>query len=954
MNQLKKQKMLLKKWLKMDKKTLHAPILLSIFISDEELLGKKYWLDAEDNVLIKKTVATLSSGNVEVIALNNFEALCSVLNSMTANTALSYGIPEGSKAGDTFVVKSQKNLPSHPGAIARDNEHFEFSGTPGILMLDCDDEDNLPKDMNELRSLIVKACPELSSAPMIHCTSSSSNIENKLTNEVYSGTRGQRFYIFVKNTKDIPRIGDLLFKKLVLLGYGKIKFSSSGQMLLRTIIDGAVFQPERLDFGAMALCISPITQKPITYTKWNINQPPLNTYLVKDLSISERNTYDKIVSDLKKIAAPQQEVIQELYIATKASSLMSSQNIDLETAKVTIKNALRNQDLGPDFLLYPQHGNPVSVREILTSPQIWHGKRFSDPLEPDYQNDDRIAICSVNSSGVVRIHSHARGLHAFTLTPNQTTIIIANGFLENAVEESLEVMRKVGQVFDFGDKSMARISKEKIYSISTKDSAYLCSHLERHANYRKQAQTNVLVPCNIPSALVNRILALNGERNLPILNGVITAPTMTIHGEIIDTPGYHEGSGLYLHINSSQYKKIPKTLSDKDILHATEKLLEPFKEFCFDSAISRSVLLAALLTAAVRASVSTRPAFAFDAPSAGSGKTLLANCISVMSGGTGSTLPAVDDDAELRKIFISELKDGSGDIVLDNVVGILEGSAINHFVTAESFKGRILGVSETVTVPNHAMLILTGNNIRIHKDLIRRVLVCRLDTGEERPYTREFSFCPMGYIKANRLKMIEYALTIISGTFQAKQNIKPPLGSFNEWDRLVRQPILKVCEIIDSNKIAHLELGDPIDAIINGTSYDPETATIELLLKGLHHRFGAEYKTPREIFDLYSRRYSLNIQNDALFDALEIINDDMSGNLTARKLGVWLLNRKDRISNNMKLVSKKDNRTSGYLWRCNLVGAAGKAASFLSKNIDIEKNIIKKAHALPAAPAEQL
>ena len=96
---------------------------------------------------------------------------------------------------------------------------------------------------------------------------------------------------------------------------------------------------------------------------------------------------------------------------------------------------------------------------------------------------------------------------------------------------------------------------------------------------------------------------------------------------------------------------IPDRISDEDILYATKAILAPFEQFAFDSSISRSILLAALLTAVVRSSVKTRPAFAFDAPAAGSGKTLLGSCVSALGGGTGATQPAIEDDDELRKVF---------------------------------------------------------------------------------------------------------------------------------------------------------------------------------------------------------------------------------------------------------------------------------------------------------------
>jgi hypothetical protein len=230
-----------------------------------------------------------------------------------------------------------------------------------------------------------------------------------------------------------------------------------------------------------------------------------------------------------------------------------------------------------------------------------------------------------------------------------------------------------------------------------------------------------------------------------------------------------------------------------------------------------------------------------------------------------------------------------------------------------------------------------------------------LDTGNERPYTREFSFCPLGYVRANRLKLVEYALTIINGTFDPAVNLKAPLGSFNDWDKLVRQPILKICALLASNSINTLELDDPISNIINGETYDPESATIELFLSGLLKEFGAEYKTPKEIYAIHFFRSPSTRNGAELLDALDSINDDMGGKLTSRKLGSWLINRKDRIANGMKLVCKKDSRSGGHVWRCMLTGNAGNAGNagiFLPNQDGNVTKSDEKAHVVHATHAE--
>jgi len=86
------------------------------------------------------------------------------------------------------------------------------------------------------------------------------------------------------NASDIPRYGKLLFDRLWLAGYGFIALSSNGAMLDRTIIDAAVFSPERLDFvGKPVISSAGLEYTPIE-PKF-ISGDMLDTSLLADLSL---------------------------------------------------------------------------------------------------------------------------------------------------------------------------------------------------------------------------------------------------------------------------------------------------------------------------------------------------------------------------------------------------------------------------------------------------------------------------------------------------------------------------------------------------------------------------------------------------------------------------------------------------------------------------------------------
>ena len=95
-----------------------------------------------------------------------------------------------------------------------------------------------------------------------------------------------------------------------------------------------------------------------------------------------------------------------------------------------------------------------------------------------------------------------------------------------------------------------------------------------------------------------------------------------------------------------------------------------------------------------------------------------------------------DDQDEMQKILFSVAMAGDRLMLFDNVgTGFsIGGSALDRAVTARTVKGRILGRSEmTSELPMNVVFFVTGNNLGIKGDALRRVVPCRLETTEEHP-----------------------------------------------------------------------------------------------------------------------------------------------------------------------------------------------------------------------------
>lgn len=141
------------------------------------------------------------------------------------------------------------------GVCYRGKGMIEWCIGPGLWMIDYDPEPGAkPISLKKFLAYLIEAVPELDGAGYVWFPSSSSHIINSETGEDLTGLRGFRVWFLVNDARGIPGAGEALLARLWLAGLGYIKVSKSGAMLKRTLVDGAVWQPERLDFAGGAAC----------------------------------------------------------------------------------------------------------------------------------------------------------------------------------------------------------------------------------------------------------------------------------------------------------------------------------------------------------------------------------------------------------------------------------------------------------------------------------------------------------------------------------------------------------------------------------------------------------------------------------------------------------------------------------------------------------------------------
>ena len=260
--------------------------------------------------------------------------------------------------------------------------------------------------------------------------------------------------------------------------------------------------------------------------------------------------------------------------------------------------------------------------------------------------------------------------------------------------------------------------------------------------------------------------------------------------------------------------------------------MEPFAQFPFVDAAARGVHLATILTAVIRQTLPLAPGTSYDAPAAGTGKTLLAQCVQALCGMGRDVIPECRDEEELRKRLLAALRAGNPAMLLDNIRGSFGSSSLEAMLTSSIYTDRVLGASSMLSLPVAALVLISGNNFQPSGDLWRRLLACRIDAKTEAPERRAFDVEPFEHCTDNRQEMVAAALTLLRGFIAngSPRATADRLASFEQWDDRVRQAVLW----LELQGILPVAVADPVDVIERAKRTEPERMKLSAVLRAVH------------------------------------------------------------------------------------------------------------------------
>jgi hypothetical protein len=305
-----------------------------------------------------------------------------------------------------------------------------------------------------------------------------------------------------------------------------------------------------------------------------------------------------------------------------------------------------------------------------------------------------------------------------------------------------------------------------------------------------------------------------------------------------------------------------------------------------------------MLTALDRRSMSTAPLFAFTAPVAGTGKSLLADLTSMLA--IGRCMPVISQgrtEDEFEKRLGASLLAGDICISIDNCEAALSGTLLCQALSQTEVDIRVLGLSKNVRCTANATIFATGNNLVIAGDLTRRCLLGSLDAGVERPELRSFSVDAVEEVGRHRAELVVAGLTILRAWHVARESgtrVKvEPFGGFAGWSHRIREPLVWLGET------------DPCNSVTKVRENDPQRDLLAVVINQWRDNLG-----------LNTRHTAGSVISQALghptfYAALmAVATAPKGGVISERSFGHWLKRVDGKIVNNLSLL--QDGIKDGY------------------------------------------
>lgn len=876
----------------------------------------------------------MSAGDAHRACLGFPHEFAGFIGALEANEAIVLGtMTDGLPDCAEITTKGRLaslNGSASPDLIARTGDYFSYRlGKVAPVLIDVDMKampDAVRQRMDELggaMKALATVLPALGGAAHVVRRSTSSGVYRLDTGVTFPDAGGLHIYVplLVENAEAVKVFLDRMHARAWLAGLGWGMISKAGAFLERSLVAPSVSLPERLVFEANPELGASLGQdldqrKPIAH-----DGGTLTVGDCPDLTETELAKLRGLIEAERIRLIPEAEVAKAEYVAERTHEIRTRKP-DMSPAEA-MRVALSETTgklLADSVLVFDSGpcGQAVTVADVLVDPTRYVGKAAADPIE-GRSYGHATAMLLRNADGHLWVKSHAHGGCTYDLPDEPVAAAKDAGSVSIIAHDTLPEIRiepgKLGRTVSAGEAALIA-AKLDVYqrgpyivrqgsnriavSGGRQVDVLTIMHMGEYATMEAMtasaawkkfdARSKRWVDTDTPLTIVRAFRDRAGRWKLPVLSGIVNAPTLRTDGSILDTEGYDEATASLLDFRGVSFPAIPACPSKADAEAALNLLANLVSTFPFVTEADRSVALSCMLTGAVRGAISNAPMHAFTAPEAGTGKSMLVDLSSLIATGReAGVVSAAKTDEEFEKKLGSMLLSGDPIISVDNIERELGGELLCVVLTQDRAKVRILGRSETPELPCGALITATGNNLAIVGDLARRTVMCRLDAACEKPHEREFEQDPIKMVRAERGRYVCAALTVLRAyAVSGMPNTPKPLGSFADWSNWIRGALI------------WLGRADPVDTMESVREGDPVLAATRAVVSGWIEALADEEVVVKAIISKANSTSVWNLRHGSVAeypefrDALLAVAGIRDA-IDPGRLGKWLRTKKNKV-----------------------------------------------------------
>jgi hypothetical protein len=345
--------------------------------------------------VLKKTGENipLTDGIYAAILAGDIDAFLDIIEQRRygTDTTLCYGL--GPVQSGIIATAKKIKWGKAPGAIPRSAESFKFlEGYAAVMMLDGDPTpQTLHWSPSDHDAQLCAIFPWFADAARGVLPSSGSGIHDAVTGERLDKSNGFRIYLAVDNGTDIHAIGNAMFAALIEAGFGYVVIAKNGRRMLRTFLDAAVWQGERVDFAFGSVLGEGLVQRrPMERLGNTVTVRTADLPKIHDLPAWIKQSPD--AQELLKAAEPESKRIRAAWLAEREETSVAALVVrgwTPEKAREVVRKAIKQAETGgfevltQHDVMYHNDGSQVTVREVLANPDYYHEMEMRDPFEPE-------------------------------------------------------------------------------------------------------------------------------------------------------------------------------------------------------------------------------------------------------------------------------------------------------------------------------------------------------------------------------------------------------------------------------------------------------------------------------------------------------------------------------------------------------------------------------------------